>query len=162
MSATQETKTIPEFVSELPDVDVSQRWERFWDILSAGKDKIAERFDVELHPSCEGREYYTSPDGSFEGSFNCYSGSEMEWLVHSWLGNRKNSLLDMNLTAFLGPQTTVPHLRIIFGTFPRIYFSADSCRGAICGRMKPTSIDTSARLTKIILDSRLTTDSTGS
>ncbi len=125
MSAIQETKTIPEFVSELPDVDVSQRWERFWEILSAGKDKIANRFDVSLHPSCEGREYYTSADKSFEGSFNCYSGSEMEWLVHSWLGNRKNSLLDMNLTAFLGPQTTVPHLRIIFGTFPRIYFSAD-------------------------------------
>ena len=125
MGTSKETKTIPEFVSELPDVDVSKRWERFWEILSAGKDRIAERFDVAPHPSCEGREYYTSPDESFEGSFNCHSGNEMEWLVHSWLGNRKNSLLDMNLTAFLGPQTTVPHLRIIFGTFPRIYFSAD-------------------------------------
>ena len=120
-----DTKTIPEFLEELPDVDVSARWARFWEILSAGRDRIAERFAVDRHPSCADREYYKSRDGSFEGSFNCYSGNEVEWLVHSWLGNRQNSLLDMNLTAFLGPQTTVPHLRIIFGTFPRIYFSAD-------------------------------------
>lgn len=125
MSQEIETKTIPEFISELPNVDVSERWERFWDILSAGKERIAARFDVTPHSSAAGREYYTSADQAFEGSFNCYSGPELEWLVHSWLGNRKNSLLDMNLTAFLGPQTTVPHLRIIFGTFPRIYFSAD-------------------------------------
>ncbi|MFW2404938.1 MAG: hypothetical protein ACN4GT_09230, partial [Gammaproteobacteria bacterium] len=125
MSANNETRTIPDFVREMPNVDVTQRWERFWEILSDGQEQIARRFPIARHPSCDGRDYYTSPDGSFEGSFNCYSGPELEWLVHSWIGNRKSSLLDMNLTAFLGPQTTVPHLRIIFGTFPRIYFSAD-------------------------------------
>jgi hypothetical protein len=120
-----ETKTIMEFVRELPNVDVTSRWERFWEILTAGKDQVAAKFPVELHPSCAGREYYQSKNGEFEGSFNAYSGPEIEWLVHSWLGNRRNSLLDMNLTVFAGPQTTVPHLRIIFGTFPRLYFSAD-------------------------------------
>ena len=120
-----QTKTIPEFLEELPDVDVSRRWARFWEILTEAKNKIETRFAVTRDPSCAGREYYTSHDQAFEGSFNCYTGPGLEWLVHSWLGNRANSLLDMNLTAFLGPQTTVPHLRIIFGTFPRIYFSAD-------------------------------------
>ena len=125
MNKTAETKTIPEFVKELPNVDVSAPWARFWEILSEGRERIASKFAVTRHPEGEGREYYTSANGQFEGSFACYSGPEVEWLVHSWLGNRRNSLLDMNLTAFLGPQTTVPHLRIIFGTFPRLYFSAD-------------------------------------
>ena len=54
-----------------------------------------------------------------------WSGEGMEWLVNSWLGNRKASILDMNATAFLGQETDVPHLVIVFGTIPNLFFYAD-------------------------------------
>lgn len=123
--ATNDIKTIHEFLAENPNVDVSAAWKRFWTTLSSVKDKIAARFPVERHPSCAGREYYTSPNGEWEGSLNAYTGEGMEWLVHSWLGNRKGSILDMNATAFLGQETRVPHLILVFGTIPRVFFYAD-------------------------------------
>jgi hypothetical protein len=64
-------------------------------------------------------------NGQLEGSFNSYTGENMDWLVHSWLGNRKRSILDINATAFLGQETRVPHLTVIFGTIPRLYFYAE-------------------------------------
>lgn len=122
---TAETKTIHEFLAENPDVDVSRAWERCFGILAGIKDRIAAQFAVTRHPACAGREYYTSPDGKFEGSFNAYSGPKVEWLVHSWLGNRKASILDMNATCFLGQETDTPHLVVIFGTLPKLFFYAD-------------------------------------
>lgn len=120
-----DTKTIHEFLAENPNVDVSRAWERCFGILGDIKDRIAQRFEVRRHPSCAGREYYTSPDGAFEGSFNAYNGPQVEWLVHSWLGNRKASILDMNATCFLGQETDTPHLIVIFGTIPKLFFYAD-------------------------------------
>lgn len=120
-----DTKTIDEFLAENPNVDVSRAWERCFGILGGIKDRIAARFPVTRHPETNGREYYTSPDKAFEGSFNAYTGPGVEWLVHSWLGNRKASILDMNATCFLGQDTDVPHLIVIFGTLPKLFFYAD-------------------------------------
>ena len=129
MSERKETKTIMEFLAENPDVDVNNAWERCWGIQTGIIDRIRERFEVSKDPSCEGREYFTSEvhpkNGQLEGSFNSYTGENIDWLVHSWLGNRKRSILDINATAFLSQETRVPHLTVIFGTIPRLYFYAE-------------------------------------
>jgi hypothetical protein len=125
MTSSADTKTIMQFLSENPDVDVSRAWERCWNIHSRIVERVQDRFDVHKHPSCEGEEYFTSPDDQLEGSFNAYTGTDVDWLVHSWIGNRKASILDMNATVFLGQQTRVPHLVVIFGTIPRLYFYAE-------------------------------------
>ena len=122
---TADTKTIDEFLAENPDVDVSRAWERCWGVLADIKSRIGARFETELHPDCRGREYYTSPDGAFEGSFQAWTGPKMDWLVHSWLGNRKASILDMNATAWLGQETDVPHFVMVFGTIPKLFFYFD-------------------------------------
>lgn len=125
-SNTSDTKTIDQFLAENPDVDVSQAWERSWGILTDIKSKIASRFpNLDLHPSCAGREYYTSPNGEFEGSYQSWTGPGCEWLVSSWLGNRKASILDMNATAFLDQETDVPHFIMVFGTIPKLFFYFD-------------------------------------
>jgi len=123
---TADTKTIDQFLAENPDVDVSKAWERCWGILAGIKARIADRFPgLELEPNCEGREYYTSPNGDFEGSMQAWSGTGVDWLVNSWLGNRKASILDMNATAFLDQQTDVPHFVMVFGTIPKLFFYFD-------------------------------------
>ena len=54
-----------------------------------------------------------------------WSGPGCDWLVNSWLGNRKASILDMNATAFLGQETDVPHFIMVFGTIPKLFFYFD-------------------------------------
>ncbi len=126
MQKNQETKTLDEFLAENPNVDVSNYWRRCWGILTDLKEKIAARFPhLVVHPSCEGREYYIAANGQWEGSFQSWSGPGVEWLVNSWIGNRKASILDMNTTAFLDQQTDVPHLVIVFGTVPNLFCYAD-------------------------------------
>ncbi|MEH6516675.1 MAG: hypothetical protein V7742_08340 [Halioglobus sp.] len=121
-----DTKTIDQFLADNPDVDVSKAWERCWGILSDIKSRIAQRFPVlVLEPNCADREYYTSPNGEFEGSMQAWSGAGCDWLVNSWLGNRKASILDMNATAFLGQETDVPHFVMVFGTIPKLFFYFD-------------------------------------
>ncbi len=120
-----DTKTIMEFLAENPNVDVSKAWERCWGIHSKIIDRVKARFPVERHRSTEGEDYFTSADGQMEGSFSAFTSPEVDWLVHSWIGNRKASILDMNATVFLGQETRVPHLVIIFGTIPKLYFYAE-------------------------------------
>ncbi|MDH3621623.1 MAG: hypothetical protein OER91_12060, partial [Gammaproteobacteria bacterium] len=126
MADHSDTKTIDEFLAENPNVDVTPYWERCWGILSGVKERIAARFpNLEREENTRDRDYYTSPNGEWEGSMKAWSGEGMEWLVNSWLGNRKASILDMNATAFLGQETDVPHLVIVFGTIPNLFFYAD-------------------------------------
>lgn len=125
MNSKLDIKTITEFLAEQPNVDVSRAWERCFAIHGGIVERVKQRFFVEKHPSTIGSEYYTSLDGGMEGSFNAWSGPQVEWLVHSWLGNRKASLLDMNATVFLSQQSRVPHLVVIFGTVPKLFFYAD-------------------------------------
>jgi hypothetical protein len=124
-STKLDVKTITEFLAEQPNVDVSRAWERCWGIHSGIVERVKQRFAVTKHPATAGHEYFTSLDKSMEGSFNAWTGPRVEWLVHSWLGNRKASLLDMNATVFLSQQNRVPHLVIIFGTVPKLFFYAD-------------------------------------
>tara|TARA_R110002049_G_scaffold27672_5_gene95152 strand:- start:937 stop:1746 length:810 start_codon:yes stop_codon:yes gene_type:complete len=121
-----DTKSIHDFLAENPNVDVSRYWERCYGILTDVKSRIADRFPgMELHPTCADKAYYTSPNGEFEGSMQAWSGPGCDWLVNSWLGNRKASILDMNATAFLGQETDVPHWVMVFGTIPTLFFYFD-------------------------------------
>jgi hypothetical protein len=120
-----ETKTITEYFDESPNVDNSEVFNEFWRILTDLRGRLEQKFALRRHPSCAGREYYQTPDGGFEGSLNTFEGDEIEWFVHSWIGNRQNSILDINFTVWLGPQVDVPHLGIVFGTIPRFYHYSD-------------------------------------
>lgn len=125
MAKQSDTKTIHQFLAENPNVDVSAQWERFWNIHGKIADRIIQHFDAELHPISEGAEYYTSPDGQMEASFFGYTGNDLDWFVRSWLGNRKASIIDMNINVALGQETQVPNLMLIFGTVPNMLFYAD-------------------------------------
>jgi hypothetical protein len=125
MSKHSDVKTIHEFLAENPDVDVSRQWERCWEIHGRIAARIVERFDAKLHPISQGAEYYTSSDGQMEGAFFGYTGRDLDWFVRSWLGNRRASIIDMNINVALGQETQVPNLMLIFGTVPKLLFYAD-------------------------------------
>jgi hypothetical protein len=121
-----DVKTIHEFLEDNPNVDVSKQWERCWNIHGKIHDRILKYFgDAKLHPISEGAEYYTSADKQMEGSFYGYTGGGIDWYVRSWLGNRKASIIDMNINVALSQHIKVPNLMIIFGTVPNLLFYAD-------------------------------------
>lgn len=125
---SSQTKTIHEFLAENPDVDNTELWSQFWEILSEAKKRIVAELPVQPHPSSAGLDYWSTEDGSYEGAMNTFTGDPdhgAEWLVHSWIGNRKNSILDMNLQVWLGPHIDVPHLILVFGTIPNIFFYSE-------------------------------------
>ncbi len=125
MSKQSDVKTIHEFLAENPNVDVSRQWERCWEIHGRIADRIVKHFGAKLHPISDGAEYYTSPDGQMEGAFFGYTGRDLDWFVRSWIGNRKASIIDMNINVALGQETQVPNLMLIFGTVPNLLFYAD-------------------------------------
>jgi hypothetical protein len=120
---SEQVKTITEMLAEQPDVDVRETWTALWDTLTGIKDRITAEFAVERHPSSAPYEYYET--GGFEGSLNTYSGPELEWFVHSWIGNRQASILDMNITVWLGQHVDAPHLCLVFGTVPQLFHYSD-------------------------------------
>jgi hypothetical protein len=123
VAVSQQVKTITQMLDEAPDVDVRAPWESLGGILSGIKDRITAEFAVERHPSSADYEYYEA--GDFEGSLNTYTGPELEWFVHSWIDNRKASILDMNINVWLGQHIDVPHLCIVFGTVPHLFHYSD-------------------------------------
>ena len=125
MTEQSDVKTIHEFLADNPNIDVSKQWERCWNIHGRIADRIIDYFGAELHSISKGAEYYTSPDGQMEGAFFGYTGNDMDWFVRSWIGNRKASIIDMNINVVLGQKTQVPNLMIIFGTVPKLLFYAD-------------------------------------
>jgi len=124
-NTAREIKTIHEMLAEAPDVDVRETWQSFWDILTEVRERVTAVMPVEPHPSSSGYGYYTTGDGGFEGSLNTFTGPHLEWFVHSWIGNRQRSILDMNINVWLGPHIDVPHLVLVFGTVPMAYHYSD-------------------------------------
>lgn len=122
-AVSQQVKTITQMLDEAPDVDVRATWESLWGILSEIKDRLVAEFPVERHPSSLPYDYYQA--GDFEGSLATYTGPQLEWFVHSWLGNREASILDMNINVWLGPHIDAPHLCLVFGTVPHLFHYSD-------------------------------------
>jgi hypothetical protein len=118
-----QTTTITQMLDAAPDVDVRDTWEALYGTLTDIKDRLTAEFEVVRHPSTEGRDYYTA--GQFEGSLTAYSGPRVEWLVHSWIGNRSASILDMNINVWLDATVDAPHLCLVFGTVPHLFHYSD-------------------------------------
>ena len=122
-SASHQVTTIPEFLANAPDTDSTAIWSEFWSILDSLRARVAEALPTRPHPSSTPFAEWTS--GTFEGSLNTYTGDVADWVVHSWIGNRSQGILDMNFQVWLGPHIDVPHLVIVFGTVPQVFHYSD-------------------------------------
>ncbi|MBE9214159.1 red chlorophyll catabolite reductase [Plectonema cf. radiosum LEGE 06105] len=106
--------------------DSKDVFEQLWAITCELKQKIERRFDLQPEPSTEDLKEYSSQDGNLKGSLNAFQGKEIDWLVHSWLGNPgKSNFNTMRLTVWLSSHIQVPHLVFEFGTLPNILFYMD-------------------------------------
>jgi hypothetical protein len=122
----RQTKTIHEYFAENPDVDVTAIHSRLYGILGSINERVHKLMpDLEPQPASAGLDYWTNGNDTFEGSMATWTGPKAEHVAHSWIGNRKASILDMNMQVFLSQHVDVPHLIYVFGTIPNIFYYSD-------------------------------------
>lgn len=112
-------------VEQQTNLDNIPVFEQLWGITNELREKLDTRF--QLHPNDATRELqsYSSLTGEAHGSLNIFSGSEIDYLIHSWLRDSKTGFSNTRLTIWLGSQTRVPHLAYEFVTVPHLFFYID-------------------------------------
>lgn len=119
---------IIDLVEQSPDVDNRAVFEQLWAILAEMNAKIQSRFELTLDPCSERFADYkniaVSAEGA-EGSLKTYSGPEVDWYVHSYIGSPESSFTNMHITLSLGPQYLVPNFGFALGTVPDLFMYMD-------------------------------------
>ena len=119
---------IIDLVEQSPDVDNRAVFNQLWAILAQMNEKIQARFDLQLDPCCERFADYRSiavaQEGA-EGSLKTYTGPEVDWYVHSYIGSPESTFTNMHITVSLGPQSLVPHFGFALGTVPDLFMYMD-------------------------------------
>lgn len=124
---------VEQMVDESPTVDVTATFNEWRELLADLKSRITARFEVTRDPSTADLESY-GVDGGPGGSLAAYSGPEIDWMVHSWLGNPSSGFVNLHLTVWLGPQVRAPHLGIALLLWPQGWFYTDMIpRGDLLG-----------------------------
>lgn len=119
------TQSLVDLLAAQPNVDTTGWFGKLWGITHELSKKLANRFELKPDGSTEQFADYTSLDGNAKGSLNTFVGPEIDWLVHSHIGNPKHSFTNMHFTVWLGPQTKAPHFGMAMGTMPDIFFYFD-------------------------------------
>ncbi|MEU4317850.1 oxidoreductase [Nocardia fluminea] len=117
---------VEQMVDENPRVDVTETFEEWRALLGGLKSRIAQRFELSRDPSTVDLESYGDPGTGPAGSLAAYSGPEIDWLVYSWIGDPRTGFVNLHLTVWLGPQTSVPHLGSAMLLWPQGWFYVDA------------------------------------
>ena len=120
------TRSLIDEIAARPKVDNQATFDALWGTLSELFGKVADRFELQPDPSTAELQPYEAIDGSGAGGYlSTFTGPEIDWLVHSWVGNPKASFSNMHLTVSLSAKYDAPHLGLAFGTAPDIFFYLD-------------------------------------
>ncbi|MQY26122.1 oxidoreductase [Nocardia aurantia] len=125
---------VEQMVDENPRTDVSEIFREWQEMLAGFKSRLDDRFTLTRDASTADLDTYGDPDNGPSGSLAAYSGPEIDWLVHSWIGDPRTGFVNMHLTAWLGPQVRVPHLASALLLWPQGWFYVDGVpRGDLVG-----------------------------
>ncbi|MEP5568435.1 MAG: hypothetical protein ABJN62_11415 [Halioglobus sp.] len=119
---------IIDLVEASPDVDNRETFNHLWEILGEMNDRIQSRFELVRDPCSERFDDYSNLGGAgtgAEGSLKTYSGPEIDWYVHSYIGSPESSFTNMHITISLGPQYLVPNFGFALGTVPDLFMYMD-------------------------------------
>ncbi len=117
--------SIADLVEQTPDVDNRGVFEQLWAILGEMDQRIQQRFELQRDPCCERFADYRELGSESEGSLSAFSGPEVDWYVHSYIGSPESTFTNMHITLSMGPQSRVPHFGFALGTVPDIFVYMD-------------------------------------
>ncbi len=105
--------------------DTTGTFENLWATSEELMSKLRGRFELARDPSTDDLESYRGEAQYPAGRLAAYAGPEIDWLVHSWIGNPTVGFTNMHVTVWLGPQNDVPHFGFACGTLPDLWFYID-------------------------------------
>ena len=117
-------RSVVDILDESGEIDNEATFEALWSIMSTQAERIRGRFEMTTDEGYRDLASYEGNDG-WSGKLNAYVGEEMDWMIHSWMGEPSTGFSNMHLTCWLGPQTRVPHLAFAWGTLPTLWFYQD-------------------------------------
>lgn len=118
-------KSLLELIDAQPSVNNEDTFERLWGLMGGLRQKVNARFNPEPHPATKKFAAYHSLDGNASGSLNGFTAKEIEWMIHSRIGNPKYSFSNAHLTVWLKPHTNAPHWGMAMGTIPDVFVYID-------------------------------------
>lgn len=118
-------KSIQELLDESPATDNTTTLGRLWGVMGELRAKLLARFELHPNPDTEDLRAYGTADGRFRGEMFTFRGPVIDYLVSSWIGNPALGFTNLHLNIWLKPHLRVPHLGIVFGTIPDLFFYAD-------------------------------------
>ncbi|PSR58797.1 MULTISPECIES: oxidoreductase [Nocardia] len=125
---------VEQMVDENPRTDVTETFSEWQELLAGLQAEIAGRFELTRDPSTADLDSYGDAATGPSGRLAAYAGPEIDWLVHSWIGDPRTGFVNMHLTAWLGPQVRVPHLASALLLWPQGWFYVDAVpRGDLVG-----------------------------
>lgn len=117
-------QTVVDILDTSGEIDNQATFEALWGIMSVEADRIREHLEVSADDGYADIASYGDPDG-WRGELTAYTGDQMDWMIHSWMGEPATGFSNMHLTCWLGPQVAVPHLAFAWGTLPTLWFYQD-------------------------------------
>jgi hypothetical protein len=121
---TETTRSISEIHDAAGPTDATAHFERLHKEMQICFDRLADRFELNADPSVADFESYGGPTGP-TGTLNAYTGPEVDWLIHSHIGDPVAGFTNLHLTCWLGPQIKVPHFGMAWGTLPDFWYFVD-------------------------------------
>lgn len=120
------TRSLMDEIDARPAVDNQETFDQLWDCLGELFAQVQSRFELEADSSTADLQPYSAIDDSGAGGFlSTYAGPEIDWLVHSWVGNPRLSFTNMHLTVSLASHLDAPNLGLAFGTTPDLFMYLD-------------------------------------
>jgi hypothetical protein len=124
-SATKNVKTIQQLLEEGGPRDATATLDRLWAIMSNWREQVLARVELSLDASTDDIRDYSSADGSAQGQVLSYTGPKVDYFVNSWVGNPEMGFTNIHFNLWVSPEWNVPHLGIVFGTVPDLFFYVD-------------------------------------
>jgi hypothetical protein len=126
MAETTQIKSLMEMVDERPNVDNSAAFDELWGLIGGLREQVNANFELQMDASTQALQPYEGlPGTGAKGFLSGWTGSEMDWMIHAWIGNPKFSFVNMHLTCWLPATTRVPHLAYALATTPDVFFYMD-------------------------------------
>lgn len=118
------TQSVAEIFDTAGPTNKTSTFEQLSTFVTECKDRVLDRFELQVDPGTDPIATYGTPEG-LRGELVARTGPEMDWMIHSWMGNPAEGFTNIHLTCWLGPHTNVPHFAMACGTLPSLWCFVD-------------------------------------